>query len=132
MPTFLLQTSSPAEPVQLELHQYTGKTNIKLQFTSSIIMLHSLLQLLFITICNCKYVTNCYYCNCCCFCLSIEYVCVTFIRHIPKKNTVYVFLSLTSRSIFYTICRNVYNQFSNKILYISLQQIVTAIKLKIK
>jgi len=24
---------------------------------------------IFITICNCKYVTNCYYCNCCCFCL---------------------------------------------------------------
>jgi len=81
MPTFLLQTYSLAEPVLLVLHEYTGKTNSKLQFTSSVIMLHSFLQLIFITICNCKYVTNCYYCNCCCFCLSIEYVYVKLIRH---------------------------------------------------
>jgi hypothetical protein len=58
-----------------------SKTYSELQFTSSVIMSHSLLQLLFINSCNCKYVTSSYYCSSCCFCLGIQYVNVKFIKH---------------------------------------------------
>jgi hypothetical protein len=129
MPTFLLRTYSLAEPVLLVWHEYIRKTNSKLQFTSSVIMLHSLLQLLFITICNCKYVTHCFYCNCCCFCLSIEYVCVKFIRHIPKKSTVHVlfFINFKKYLIHYLFIINLETKFC-----IFSSTIVTAIRMKTK